>query len=80
MKKLILLLLVVFSLAFTPKLNVEDLDFAVDLYLEHGDIITPKILQGDTIYYEKLDTIYLLRTDMNYLPWVIGKKKAEHFN
>ena len=60
--------MVIFSLAFTPKFTTEDLDFAVALYLEHGDIITPKTLQGDTIYYEKLDTVYLLRTDMNYLP------------
>lgn len=68
MKKIILLFVVIFSLAFTPKVNIEDLDFAIELYLEHGDTVTPKILQGDTIYYEKLGTVYLLRMDMNYLP------------
>lgn len=77
MKKTILFLSLIFLVAFgTPKITKEDVIDAIELHKTHGYVI-PKKLQGDTIYYTQADTLFLLKIDYNYIPWVVAKRKSE---
>jgi len=78
MKKLFLILFSFILLSFklpVPKFTEKQILDAISNYKQFALNCVPKNLKTDTIEYQRNDTIFILRLDYNYIPWVVEIKR-----